>query len=420
MLRVTQYDLKVRLDFEPDFLPPSAPGRLHVDADLRVENTGAEPVDTMGLCLYRLHTVADVRVDGRPAGVRSSLTGLNGLDRHHVNAVTIDLPRVLAKGDTCTVSLGYGGVTAGAREVWQYLWDSVSRDYTLLRPDMLWYPLAAAPDVNSLRRADTELKHFRVDVDVPGGYTAIGPEPLGREGRRASFRTTAPRARFDLAVARFSHLTSGEVTIYHTPECEQWAERALQWVDMTRRELTYRLGGRPTGTLAIVQIPKGWGSQNTPGLILQEPGDPADWRSAAQILHEVSHFWTPAPGDWPNRFADESLASFLQYFLLGQVFDQATAEQLADFERTVQSVPGATATSFLAENMPDECHGTVWYAKGALALQDLREQLGEEAFWAVLREYTAASQASVAGFVELLNHRHPGTETTAYLRRWFQ
>jgi hypothetical protein len=249
-----------------------------------VENTGTAETSTLPLLFYRLHQVSGVRVNGQPAETASRITGLDGLERQHVNAVTVTLPAPLLPGTSCTVELAYSGVTAGAREVWQYMWDAVSRKYTLLRSDILSYPEAATPDLASLQRACLTPRHFDVTVHVPDGYTAVGPDPVALADGVARFCSAAPRWRFDLAVAPFVRLESGGVSVYHLPDHAAWGAAALDWVNAALSGLSERLGPRDAGSLAIVQIPTGWGSQNSPGLILQEAGAPDDWRAAAEVV----------------------------------------------------------------------------------------------------------------------------------------
>lgn len=420
MLNINHYTLDVTLEFQPDFFPHSAPGLLYVKALLQVENAGPEPAFALPLLFYRLHAVAGVSVDGKAARVTSQIVGLEGIERHHVNAVTLELPEALPPGASCRVSLEYGGVTAGAREVWPYIWDAVTRDYTLLRPEILWYPVAATPDKASGFQAYLHPKHFDVTVHVPPGYMAVAPDLVSISDGMARFRTAASRDRFDLAVAPFSRLESGGVTIYHLPDDARWGSSALGWVNAALKGLTDRLGPRSTGDLAIVQIPLGWGSQNTPHLILQEAASPEDWTAAAAVLHEVSHFWTPFPADAPRRFSDEALASFFQAVLVGDVFGPEKAhDEILRYQRSVERAQGARETRFLDERVADNLHGAVWYARGALALNTLRDQLGEGRFWSLLKEYTMAQKATTAGFVELLKRREPGPETDAFVRTWF-
>ncbi|MFZ5828337.1 MAG: hypothetical protein ACOY94_28875 [Bacillota bacterium] len=368
MININHYTLDITLEFQPEIFPHSAPGLLRVKALLEVENAGPEPASVLPLLFYRLYALAGVSVDGKAARVTSRITGLEGIERHHVHAVTLELPEALPPGASCRVSLEYGGVTAGAREVWPYIWDAVTRDYTLLRPEILWYPVAAPPDrASHLRATYLHRKHFDVTVQVPEGYMAVAPGLVSIQDGMARFRTAAPRERFDLAVARFTSLESGGVTIYHLPDDARWGSSALGWVNAALKGLTDRLGPRSTGDLAIVQIPQGWGSQNTPHFILQEAGLPDNWHAAAEVLHEVSHFWTPLPADPPRRFSDEALASFFQAVLVGDVFGPEKAhEQMVRYQRSVDRAQGARETRFLDEQVADNLHGAVWYARGAL------------------------------------------------------
>lgn len=57
--------------------------------------------------------------------------------------------------------------------------------------------------------------------------------------------------------------------------------------------------------------------------------------------------------------------------------------------------------------------------KGPLALHDLRSLLGEEKFWAILREYCSADKATARDFVDLLLRVGATTGIETYLRQWF-
>lgn len=420
MLLITHYDLEAKLEFAPESMPRSAPGTLHVAAALGVQNRSATSLDRLPLVFYRLHTVRNVQVDGRRALTKSNLTRVNGRENHHVNTVEVHLPEPLSPGNTCTVTLEYSGVTAGAREVYQYIHDSVRRDYTLLRPDVTWYPVAALPDSTSLHDAYMQKKHFTVTVHVPEGYTAAAPEPAGNTGNVAVFKSTLPRERFDLAIAPFLRLNSRGITVYHLPGNEQWGKNVIEWTEASIDGLSERLGPRLISNLAIAEIPQGWGSQHSPNFILQEPGSHTGWPQAASVIHEITHFWTPVPSDWPRRFSDESLASFFQYLIVADIFgDCAANEQLTRFEQAVARAKGAKEAKFLDQGLPRHLHNSVWYAKGAVALKDLRNRIGEEAFWQLLREYTQTPEATTQQFVDMLQRRHTGEHISEYIRHWF-
>lgn len=119
---------------------------------------------------------------GQTAGgrsVRRRAAGFSGTSDTGRSSFT---PAPLEPGEQCWLGLVYSGTVAGARESWPYVWDCVSRDYTLLRPDVLWYPAAGRPEIAFLRRSYYQPFSYDLTVEgIPEGYLAVATrqEPLG-------------------------------------------------------------------------------------------------------------------------------------------------------------------------------------------------------------------------------------------------
>ncbi|MFZ5817703.1 MAG: hypothetical protein ACOY93_20810 [Bacillota bacterium] len=418
MLRILHQELSVALELPPERSLPLAPGSLWVDATLHVRNDGPAPSPQLSLLLYRLYRVERVAAGGLSLVFTQSVTPVSGEERRHVNRVLVDLPSPLEPGESIALTLRYGGVTAGAREVWPYMWDQVGRAYTLLRPDILWYPVAGEPDRGNLLEQWRQPFTYSLAVDLPDGFTAVAAGPTGEPGR---FRSPAPRDRLDLAVAPFTALRAGALAVYHLPGSGAWGRATLGWMESALTVMGRLLEPRPAGELAFVQIPEGWGGQYSPGLILQEAGSLDDWFTAAKVVHEVAHFWTPMPDRPLERFSDESLAQYFQVVILDQTHGAAAAEANLDrYRRALERSPEAAALGLLRMAERADLLELVSRCKGPLALHDLRIRLGEPDFWALLRAYTRAERSTVAAFVHLLQARHPGPETEEYLDRWFR
>lgn len=131
----------------------------------------------------------------------------------------MSLPAPVEPGGECEIALRYGGPTAGAREVWPCLWDQVGRAYTLLRPDILWYPVVGEPTRPDLVRAWEAPFPYDLSIVTPSGYTAVAAGSRGD----GCFRSPSPRTRLDLAVA--PRLDADPLAVYHLPGYEAWGQR---------------------------------------------------------------------------------------------------------------------------------------------------------------------------------------------------
>ncbi|HHY98489.1 MAG TPA: M1 family metallopeptidase [Firmicutes bacterium] len=416
-MRVGHYDLDASVEFPPVGLSPYAPGQLEVSARLHIRNVNSEPCSAITLFLYRLFNVYAVTVDECEVGFEQKITTVKGLERWHVNTVTISLPKSLKPGKECCVSLKYRGLAAGAREVWPYIYDTVSRDYTLLRPDLLWYP------VTDIFEQPMNEFTYALTVEVPTGYVAVAPGDCEKDGNFYHFRCNEPRWRLDLAIAQFDRTTLGNLTIYYLPGFEDWSKCAQTWVARTLEGMARRMGERIIKKLDIVQIPEWWGSQSSPGFILQEARDENQWSTAAKVIHEVCHFWTIEPSDWPNRFADESLAHYFQVVILDDIFGREIAkENLDQYRQSLEKTPAVRKIGLLQGLDLGQVPmlGTLNRCKGPLALDNLRSRLGEGPFWQLMTEYVHQETGSVKDFVDLLRRRHPGSDTEEYLDRWYR
>ena len=423
-LQWASFNLTLLLEPHPvSAIIPDAPGQVRVHATLRVRNPGSDTAARVVFYLYRLLAVNSARLPHteEPLRVRQRPQRAGFME---VNRVTLDLPRTLAPGGAIDVSMHYGGPLVGYREVMPYVHDSVQRQFALLRPESLWYPVPAGPRPEGL---DTILGRASVPppahiaVEVPNGWLTVVPGAVPGGTARA-FQVDAPPLGLIVVAGRFRRVAEGAVTLVYLPGYRTWAERALAVCRLTEDTLRDWLGDplpwRRRG-LSIVQVPRGWGSQNLGDVILQE-GPQSSRQMLPALAHEVAHFWTPLDRD---RF-HEGLANYLQALIEeqvrpGQGFFASLVPRLPvlwDPAAMAEPLVGASAHAELDRVSRD---------KGALALAVLDTLLGRPVLLRVVRDWLHLPHAEEAGAEEFASYvtarlaDHP-KDVSRLVHDWFR
>jgi aminopeptidase N len=123
----------------------------------------------------------------------------------------------------------------------------------------------------------------------------------------------------------------------------------------------------------------------------------ADPTATSLIAHELAHQWwgnLVTNRDWTHFWLNEGLVTFMAAAYKERA--RGRDAYLADVDgwrRRVEQLRAAGRDKplvFPDWNRPTADDRAVVYQKGALALHELRQQLGDAAFWAALRDYTKA------------------------------
>lgn len=423
-LQWASLDLALTLEPHPvSSIIPDAPGQVRARATLRVRNSGPDSTTRVVLYLYRLLAVDAARLTrtAEPLRIRQMPQRAGFME---VNRVTLGLPRPLAPDGEIDISVHYGGPLVGYREVMPYVHDSVQRQFALLRPETLWYPVPAGPRAESLRtilRRAAPAPPTHIAVEVPDGWLTVVPGAV-RGGTGDKFRVDVSPFGLIVVAGRFHRIASGVGPLFYLPGHRAWAERASAMCRMTEDTLRDWLGEplpwRQRG-LTIVQVPRGWGSQNLGDVILQEGPQPRQQILPA-LAHEVAHFWTPMDRD---RF-HEGLANYLQALVEerarpGHGFFASLAPRLPvlwDPPLMARPLVGAGAHGDLDRVSRD---------KGALALSVLEALVGRPVLLRVLRDWLHLPHAEEAGpdefatFVTARLTAHPG-DVSRLVQDWFR
>jgi hypothetical protein len=409
-----------------------AEGRLTAHAEVSVANETATEVREVPFLLYRLFDVDSVTgPGGAPLVFATDIVRDADTPQLHVNRVDVTLPEPLDPGKSTQVAIDFSGPLHGYSEVWGYVRDTISEEYTLLRDDTLAYPILALP-MRASRFADRRFT-YDLEVTVPEGYiVASGGRVAG--ARTAGGRTTfsyvskVPVWRFDVAAARFSVRRSddGALAVFVLPGHENGADRVLEAMRDAVDLFTDLFGsaGDFQGYTAI-EIPEGWGSQAADLYFLQTAAAFEKPDRILEVYHEVGHNWNakPRPDVQRCRYFDEAFASYFQALAL-RAFegDQAWLDDMEHsrqvFVRWTERDPAYPETPIVDYGKHE--FGHLSYSKGAWSLYVLHRLVGEESFQEIVRRLLA--EASAVGFddFERIATEVSGRDLDQFFAEWLR
>jgi hypothetical protein len=162
-------------------------------------------------------------------------------------------------------------------------------------------------------------------------------------------------------------------------------------VNMTRTafdEFTDRVGEYPYATMTVAEIPRG-GGMESPGMLWLPSNATSAARKRYLITHEVAHQWFYAVvgnDQATDPFADEALAEFLARTIIG----------FRNSKCALRNLDGSVY------DYSANCYYEVIYVQGAKYLNDYRNRVGGEAFWAGIRAYYERFKFGLGGNYELL------------------
>jgi hypothetical protein len=330
--------------------------------------------------------------------------------------IDISLDRPLKKGETVQIEIAYGGeMTSVINEV-----NLISESLIELALYSSWFPLLH------------EGTHFTYSlrVTLPLNSVCVTDGELVRkteEGGKAVyfFRRVRPGidipllASSDLKVKRLDARGFQAALYYRKLEDADAGEFIQQVVDGYRL-LERKVGGAAaSGSFVFVASPRGgWGYSRVPLFVIPEEymlkilsEKDGKMESMHGSLHEMGHFWwllanSSTSDDWIN----ESLAEFFSLYaceeLLGREPVNRVLRQYADRVRSLKDPKP------IVETLRTDRDGYVlYYEKGALIWETLRERLGDEKLFSILRKYyadhksgpPATTQTLIKAFAEETN-----------------
>jgi aminopeptidase N len=376
------------------------PATDRLEGTATVTATATQALTRFDLDLAGL-TVEDVTVDGRPA-------------THHRTdeELVIDTPRPLASGSRFTTVVRYAGVpeagglpTLGEQDGWIATEEGA---YTIDEPDGAhrWFPSNDHP----LDRAT-----FTVAMTVPDPLVAVASGRLvdqhDEDGRTTWTWTAAqPMAPYLLQVAVGDFVLDERSTPEGLPMrsassrsvADEGARGAEASIDMIAFLETV-FGPFPFETYGIL-VPEEASPQvafESQTLALIPPALAGDDRV---LLHELAHQWvgdSVALARWSDIWLNEGFATYAEWLWTEHEGGSLEDEVSAAYARVSEMGPDAPlAGDPGAEDLFDR----VVYERGALTLQALRVEVGDDTFFAILSAWTdrhAGDAVTTEDFVAL-------------------
>lgn len=423
---VTHYALRYRL------FPKER--RLEAEVRMTVKNLAGAAQTELPFLLYRLLEVESVR-DGteRPLEFSSDIVKDADEPNLQVNYVRVRLSPPLSPGESTRVVMKYSGSVFGYPEVWAYVRDTVSEEYSLLRKDSLSYPVLGRP-AQADRFGAAPKFTYEVEITVPAGTTAAMGGRLKetrQEGGRATFvyESKVPTWRIDIAAARFAVVKdeASQLHVYVLAEHEAGGRNVL--AAMKRVVALYsRLFGEAPGYrgYTAIEIPAGWGSQAAELYFLQTAAAFTDPERLGEVYHEVAHTWNakPKPEVQRTRWFDEAFASYFESLAVrefeGEEAFRADMEQSRKVFLQWVEAEQRYAQTPIVEYGKQEIGG-LSYTKGAWSLYVLHQLLGEEQFLKLMRRLLAEHREQPADFQDFqrLAEQVAGRKLDSYFQEWF-
>jgi len=381
---VLRYTLALAIDPATETISGTA--TLEVAATLR--NLGRLSLDFSGPEISRL------TVDGTEAPYQRQGTKL-----------FVDLPSLLDEGQAFTIVVAYSGHPQpvasrylGFIPLGMHFVDDVA--FVVSEPDgaRSWFPCNDHP---------RDKAFFRYEITVPKGILVAAngqPDPPveGETTTTFAWEHDSPMATYlaTVAVGRYQVIegaASNGIPLRHfvpddlVPAAETLLAPTGDMIVLLERFF----GPYPFESYGHVIVPMGGVSLETQTMTLLDAGVVS--RGAEYVVvHELAHQWfgdSVSPASWADIWLNEGFATYASWLWDEAKLPDAMRRQLETVEQFAWQ---ADSGEPLADPSAGNLFGFNSYSKGAWVLHMLRGEIGDEAFFKVLRAYHERFKGSVA------------------------
>jgi len=388
---VDRSSLEVEATYDVTLDVTVATGAIHVGVAIDARNDSGEPIDRLELNTIAARLggldVKSAEVDDRPVVVEVD-----------DQTLTVPLGGILPAGASTTVELSYTATLRSDLDGSSWLFTRASRTLALYR----WIPwVSRATPFDRPNHGDPFVTpsspRVRVSIttddqmDLASPAAQVTAEPR-TDGMAWSFELNDVRdvaivlaPEYELAVGD----ADGVAIRAYTRPGGLDGDRLVTQATRAIERMTDRLGvAYPWPAFTVVETAGGYGMES-PGLIWIPRGVAAG-NLPYLVHHETAHQWfygLVGSDQQAEPFADEAAADLLARTVLGSLRGSRCDRTALD--RSIVSYSQG-------------CYYEVVYIQGGNVLDDLREAMGTERFWAALRDYLEANRFELAGTRQLL------------------
>jgi hypothetical protein len=278
------------------------------------------------------------------------------------------------------------------------------------------WDVESVPEHGDEIHADVGIYH--VDVTAPEGQTLIASGTCTQPTTKRWECEAAPMRDFTVIVGNNYRRAARDVdgvvvNSYYYSQHEWGGEKALQVAADAMRAFTELFGPYPYTELDVVETPNRLGGMEYSGLVVVEDnlylGNGVEWLTAHEVAHQ---WWMVVVGNdqIDDPWLDEALTQYSTLLYYEQTYGEERADAVLEgvFRQSYESIRwrGRDMPAGLhAEEYPPDLYWDIVYDKGALYFHELRETVGDEAFFTILRTYFQRYRYDIAtpeGFLDIV------------------
>jgi aminopeptidase N len=367
-----------------------------------------------------LLSVSKVTVDGVAADVDQT--------KHEL---TITPATALVAGSSHTVKVTYAGSPNTKRYAGESNWLASKHEAVAMnQPHMAswWFPANDHPSDKAL---------FDISTTVPKGREVIANGKLvskkqSERGRTWRWRADEPMASY-LAFFAAGDFTIKEGTSNRLP----WVNAVSQQLSASEQKSSLKLLGHTPAAVKALSADLGpYPFSVTGGLTTglpvyfalenqTRPTYPAVGGSnISLIVHELAHQWfgdSVAVARWRDIWLNEGAATFMEW----RYAEQHGGKSAADTLRTSYDGLGGTDSFWqlsIADPGADHIFDEPVYERGGMTLQALRNRIGEQKFWLLVRTWldTKSGGNATSEEFEALATQVSGQDLTGFFTAWLR
>ena len=383
--------------------------------------------------------LADASAARQGRGMRVSTVTRRGAAlayTHAADRLTITLDHPSASGEVVELVVRYEGIPADGLQIAPTKYG----DRSFFSDDWPNKAHQWLPTIDHIADKAT----MEMDVVAPAHYQVISngrrveQTDLPDGMRRTVWRESVPIAPwlYVLGVARFAVQAVGD---YAGTPIETWVfaqDRDAGFHDFaepTHDVLAFyseRIGPFSYEKLANVQSAASGGGMEAASAIMYGANSVSGtravrWRNV--VIHEIAHQWfgnAVTENDWNDVWLSEGFATYFTLLFIEHAYGRDEfASGLRESRKTVLDFHAKTPDyRVVHENLADMAQVTtaMTYQKGSWVLHMLRQRMGDDRFWAGMRDYYARfrdANASTTDF-RLAMERASGLDLSAFFQQW--